>query len=68
MGFRKDKPVAACIMYKSLLHWRAYESERTDIFNFIIEAINDVLKVIHLGKYVLFMKIIFVDFSVLVYI
>ncbi|KAJ4792755.1 myosin [Rhynchospora pubera] len=44
LGFRNDKPVAACIMYKSLLYWRAYESERTDIFNYIIEAINDVLK------------------------
>ncbi|KAJ3695578.1 hypothetical protein LUZ60_000955 [Juncus effusus] len=43
LGFKNGKPVAACIMYKSLLHWRAFESERTDIFNHIIEQINDVV-------------------------
>ncbi|PIA43173.1 hypothetical protein AQUCO_02000543v1 [Aquilegia coerulea] len=44
MGFRDDKPVAACIIYKCLLHWRAFESERTAIFDHIIMGINDVLK------------------------
>ncbi|KAF5202477.1 Myosin-15 [Thalictrum thalictroides] len=44
MGFREDKPVAACIIYKCLLHWRAFESERTAIFDHIILGINDVLK------------------------
>ncbi|KAG8072623.1 hypothetical protein GUJ93_ZPchr0006g45526 [Zizania palustris] len=45
LGFKDGKPVAACIMYSCLLHWRAYESERTAIFDHVIEAINDVLKV-----------------------
>ncbi|XP_073014429.1 protein OPAQUE1-like isoform X1 [Typha latifolia] len=44
LGFRDSKPVAACIIYKCLLHWRAFEAERTVIFDHIIEAINDVLK------------------------
>ncbi|XP_030951150.1 myosin-15 isoform X1 [Quercus lobata] len=45
LGFKDGKPLAACIIYKCLLHWHAFESERTAIFNFIIEGINDVLKV-----------------------
>ncbi|KAB1219847.1 Myosin-15 [Morella rubra] len=45
LGFKDGKPTAACIIYKCLLHWHAFESERTQIFDFIIEGINDVLKV-----------------------
>ncbi|XP_057524862.1 myosin-15 [Amaranthus tricolor] len=45
MGFQDDKPVAACVIYKCLLHWRAFESERTTIFDHIIEGINNALKV-----------------------
>ncbi|KAM7507421.1 hypothetical protein LguiA_017874 [Lonicera macranthoides] len=45
LGFKDGKPVAACVIYKCLLHWRAFESERTAIFDYIIEGINDVLKV-----------------------
>lgn len=45
LGFKYGKPVAACVIYKCLLHWRAFESERTAIFDYIIEGINDVLKV-----------------------
>ncbi|KAK6119663.1 hypothetical protein DH2020_046601 [Rehmannia glutinosa] len=44
LGFKNGKPVAACVIYKCLLHWHAFESERTAIFDFIIESINDVLK------------------------
>lgn len=47
LGFKEGKPLAACIIYNCLLHWRAFESERTAIFDFIIEGINEVLKVIH---------------------
>ncbi|KAA8546249.1 hypothetical protein F0562_003012 [Nyssa sinensis] len=45
LGFKDGKPVAACVMYKCLVHWHAFESERTAIFDYIIEGINDVLKV-----------------------
>ncbi|PIN21597.1 Myosin ATPase [Handroanthus impetiginosus] len=44
LGFKDGKPIAACVIYKCLLHWHAFESERTAIFDFIIESINDVLK------------------------
>lgn len=44
VGFSHDKPVAACIIYKCLLHWRAFESERTNIFDRIIETIGTVVE------------------------
>ncbi|KAH9805036.1 Myosin-15 [Citrus sinensis] len=48
LGFNNGKPVAACIIYKSLVHWQAFESERTAIFDYIIEGINDVLKTLQM--------------------
>ncbi|KAJ0031392.1 hypothetical protein Pint_13664 [Pistacia integerrima] len=45
LGFNNGKPLAACIIYKCLVHWQAFESERTAIFDYIIEGINEVLKV-----------------------
>ncbi|WOL20211.1 myosin-15 isoform X1 [Canna indica] len=45
LGFKEGKPVAACTIYKCLLHWHAFEAERTAIFDFIIEGINNVLQV-----------------------
>lgn len=45
LGFKDGKPVAACVIYRCLVHWHSFESERTAIFDFIIEGINDVLKV-----------------------
>lgn len=47
LGFKDGKPVAACVIYKCLLHWHAFESERTAIFDHIIEEINTALKVIN---------------------
>ncbi|KAI9118645.1 hypothetical protein K1719_010977 [Acacia pycnantha] len=44
LGFKNGKPLAACIIYKCLLHWHAFESERTAIFDYIIEGINEALK------------------------
>jgi hypothetical protein len=46
MGFKMGKPVAACIIYRCLLHWGVFETERTTIFDFIIQTINTILKVI----------------------
>jgi myosin-5 len=45
LGFEDGKPVAACVIYKCLIHWHAFESEKTAIFDYIIEGINSVLKV-----------------------
>ncbi|KAF3653222.1 Myosin-15 [Capsicum annuum] len=44
LGFKDGKPFAACVIYRCLIHWHAFESERTAIFDFIIAEINEVLK------------------------
>ncbi|KAL6894082.1 hypothetical protein ACP4OV_008180 [Aristida adscensionis] len=35
---------AACIVYKSLLHWRSFEAERTSIFDRIIQTIRSSIE------------------------
>lgn len=40
VGFSRDRPVAACIIYKSLLQWRSFEAERTNVFDRIIQTIG----------------------------
>ncbi|XP_059449461.1 myosin-12 isoform X2 [Corylus avellana] len=38
--FDKNRPVAACIVYKTLLQWRSFEAEKTNIFDRIIQTIR----------------------------
>ncbi|KAK7243670.1 hypothetical protein RIF29_38478 [Crotalaria pallida] len=38
--FEKNRPAVACIVYKSLLHWRSFEAEKTHIFDKIIQTIR----------------------------
>ncbi|GLT55527.1 hypothetical protein SLA2020_286420 [Shorea laevis] len=38
--FDKNRPVAACIVYKALLQWRSFEAEKTNIFDRIIQTIR----------------------------
>jgi len=45
LGFKDGKPIAACVIYKLLIHWHSFEAERTSLFDHIIEGINDVIKV-----------------------
>ncbi|KAK4774724.1 hypothetical protein SAY86_009659 [Trapa natans] len=45
LGFSGVKPVAACIIYKCLLHWRSFEVERTTIFDRIIQTIAVAIEV-----------------------
>ncbi|KAH6555938.1 hypothetical protein KP509_1Z216100 [Ceratopteris richardii] len=44
VGFSKERPVAACIIYKSLLQWRSFEAERTNVFDQIIQAIGTAIE------------------------
>lgn len=44
IGFSEGKPVAACLIYKCLIHWRSFEVERTNIFNRIIETIASAIE------------------------
>ncbi|XP_015571725.1 myosin-17 isoform X1 [Ricinus communis] len=45
LGFSGGKPVAACIVYKCLLHWRSFEVERTSVFDRIIQTIASAIEV-----------------------
>ncbi|RAL52847.1 hypothetical protein DM860_007615 [Cuscuta australis] len=45
LGFQDGKPVAACLIFTCLLRWRAFEAEKTPIFEFIVETINGVIQV-----------------------
>lgn len=44
VGFNRGRPVAACIIYKSLLQWRSFEAERTNVFDRIIQAIGTAIE------------------------
>ncbi|KAL8170460.1 hypothetical protein V2J09_022264 [Rumex salicifolius] len=44
LGFSKDKPVAACLIYKCLLQWRSFEVDRTNIFDRIIQTISGAIE------------------------
>lgn len=46
LGFAGNRPVAACIIYKCLLHWRSFEVERTSVFDRIIQTIGHAIEVI----------------------
>ncbi|XP_042055501.1 myosin-17-like [Salvia splendens] len=45
LGFSSGKPVAACVIYKCLLHWRSFEVERTGVFDRIIQTIGSSVDV-----------------------
>ena len=45
LGFTEGKPVAACVIYKCLLHWRSFEVERTTVFDRIIQTIASAVEV-----------------------
>ncbi|KAF3439646.1 hypothetical protein FNV43_RR17924 [Rhamnella rubrinervis] len=45
LGFSGGRPVAACVIYKCLLHWRSFEVERTSIFDRIIQTIASAIEV-----------------------
>ncbi|KAJ4953949.1 hypothetical protein NE237_030781 [Protea cynaroides] len=44
LGFFGGRPVAACIIYKCLLHWRSFEVERTTVFDRIIQTISSAIE------------------------
>ncbi|KAJ0730136.1 putative IQ motif, EF-hand binding, Dilute domain-containing protein [Helianthus annuus] len=44
LGFSKGKPVATYIIYKSLLHWKYFEAERTSVFDRLIQVISSAIE------------------------
>ncbi|PRQ46917.1 putative myosin ATPase [Rosa chinensis] len=45
LGFFGGRPIAACVIYKCLLHWRSFEVERTGIFDRVIQTIASAIEV-----------------------
>lgn len=45
--FDDKKSAAACIVYKSLLHWHSFEAEKTNIFDRIIQTIRSSVEVVN---------------------
>ncbi|KAI3739299.1 hypothetical protein L2E82_29702 [Cichorium intybus] len=47
INFSRGKPPAAAfIIYKSLLHWKCLEGERTSVFDHLLQIIHSKFKVI----------------------
>ncbi|XP_071736170.1 myosin-6-like [Rutidosis leptorrhynchoides] len=51
LGFSKGKPVATYIIYKSLLHWKAFEAEKTSVFDRLIQMISSAIEKEHDNKH-----------------
>lgn len=45
--FNKSRPLAACIVYKTLLQWRSFEADKTSIFDKIIHTIRSSIQVVY---------------------
>ena len=44
VGFSQGRPLASLIVYKSLLHWRSFEAERTNVFDRIIQTVGSAIE------------------------
>ncbi|XP_022859055.1 myosin-12-like isoform X1 [Olea europaea var. sylvestris] len=42
--FDKGRPVAACIVYKTLVQWRSFEADKTHIFDRVVHAIQSSIE------------------------
>ncbi|VAH77159.1 unnamed protein product [Triticum turgidum subsp. durum] len=45
LGFSSGRAIAACVIYRCLLHWRSFEVERTGVFDRIIQTIGSAIEV-----------------------
>eukprot|EP00775_Hariotina_reticulata_P007220 gene7220-7433_t len=44
MGFHKGKPLAALVVFRSCLQWRAFQADRTSVFDRIIQVIGSQIE------------------------
>lgn len=44
LGYSEGKPVAAFVIYKSFLHWRSFEAEKTSVFDRLIQLIGSAIE------------------------
>ena len=47
LGFSQGKPVAAFTIYRCLLNWKSFESEKTNVFDRLIQMIGSAIEVIY---------------------
>jgi len=45
LGFSQGKPVAAFTIYRCLLNWKSFESEKTNVFDRLIQMIGSAIEV-----------------------
>jgi myosin V len=45
VGFSEGKPVAAITIYKCLLHWRIFETDKTNVFDRLIQIFGSAMQV-----------------------
>ncbi|XP_024985246.1 myosin-6-like [Cynara cardunculus var. scolymus] len=51
LGFSQGQPVATYIIYKSLLHWKCFEAEKTNVFDRVIQMIGSAIEKEHDNKH-----------------
>lgn len=56
LGYSEGKPVAAFVIYKSFLHWRSFEAEKTSVFDRLIQLIGSAIEVNFLSQTLLVME------------
>jgi myosin-5 len=44
IGFSGGQPVLACVTFRSLLHWRVFELERTGLFDRIMAEMSGAVE------------------------
>jgi len=45
IGFSEGKPVAAITVYKCLVHWKIFETEKTSVFDRLIQIFGSAMQV-----------------------
>jgi myosin-5 len=45
LGFSNGRPIAACLVYMCLLHWKSFEAGKTNVFERIIASMFSTVKV-----------------------
>eukprot|EP00899_Mesostigma_viride_P007043 jgi/Mesvir1/1633/Mv05069-RA.1 len=44
LGFHNERPVAACLLFRTMLHWDSFRQERTNIFDNIVIAMSSAIE------------------------
>ncbi|KAI4964048.1 hypothetical protein ZWY2020_008445 [Hordeum vulgare] len=44
LGFSNGRPIAACIVYRCILHWKSFEAGKTNVFDRIIASMFSTVK------------------------